>query len=77
MTEEDLIEKWEQFADDLGSRFFDEYPKGEAIQHYRMYGYDWTLAQFIAIKDDIETEDYHEMLREEEEQDMIDFEREY
>ena len=75
ITEEDLIEKWEQFADDLGSRFFDEYPKGEAIQHYRMYGYDWTLAQFIAIKDDIEIED--EMLREEEEQDMIDFERDY
>ena len=73
MTEENLIEKWEQYAHDLGSRFFDEYPVGEAIQHYRMYGYDWTFDQFIAIKDDIEIED--EMLREEE--DMIDFERDY
>ena len=73
MTEEDLIEKWEQYAHDLGSRFSDEYPVGEAIQHYRMYGYDWTFDQFIAIKDDIEIED--EMLREE--QDMIDFERDY
>lgn len=74
-TEEDIIDLWERTSDEYGSEFGDEYPLGEAIQHYRIHGYDFVLAQILAIKDDIETE--REMIREEEEQDFIDFEKEY
>ena len=76
-TEEDVIDLWERTSDDYGSEFGDEYPLGEAIQHFRGHGYDFVLAQVIAIKDDIETEWYHEMLAEEEEQDFIDFEKDF
>lgn len=76
-TEEDVIDLWERMSDEYGSEFGDEYPLGEAIQHFRGHGYDFMLAQVIAIKDDIETERYYEMLAEEEEQDFIDFEKDF
>ena len=60
-TEEDVIDLWERTSDDYGSEFGDEYPLGEAIQHFRGHGYDFVLAQIVAIKDDIETERYHEI----------------
>lgn len=72
MTEEDIIDLWERTSDDYGSEFGDEYPLGEAIQHFRGHGYDFVLAQIVSIKDDIETERYHEMLAEEDEQDFYD-----
>lgn len=71
-TEEDVIDLWERTSDEYGSEFGDEYPLGEAIQHFRGHGYDFVLAQVIAIKNDIETERYHEMLAEEDEQDFYD-----
>lgn len=76
-TEEDVIDLWHRYADEYGSQFGDEYPLGEAIQHFREYGYDFVLAQVVAVKDCFEDEWCHEMLREEEEQDFIDFEKDF
>jgi hypothetical protein len=76
-TEEDVQELWYRTADEYGSEFSDEYPVGEAIQDYRVHCYERVLQNVLAIKDDLETERYHAMMREEEEQDFIDFEKEY
>lgn len=74
-TIEDVENLWEQHADEYGFDFSDEYTLGDAQDDFGSHGYAFVLAQILAIKDDIEAE--REMTREEEEQDFIDFEKDF
>ena len=76
-TSDDVENLWHQHANEYGYAFSEEYPLDTALLDFEAFGYDFMLAQIVAIKDDIETERYHEMLREEEEQDFIDFEKDF